>query len=124
MDGPLRGAAELVYMKDVMTPLLSKLLILSLLFGAVEAGFDVPSIVTPGDQGAAHEVHRHLGSGSEPPDEGDDGADHYCHCSTHAPVLSSFSELASLANAKVTYPAVAQSYHSLGFPPAVRPPKI
>ena len=107
-----------------MNPMLAKLLVFSLLFGTVEAGFDLASVVTPGDLGAAHEIHSHLGTDSESPDGADNSADHYCHCGTHAPVLNSLPELSSQAIAENTYPIMADSYHSLKFRPALRPPKI
>jgi hypothetical protein len=106
-------------MRDVF----ASLIMLSLLAGVVEAGFDIASMADPGDAtGTAHEVHDHLGSDDSAPDSDDTEADHYCHCVTHGAALAF-----SLAPPKIRTESSVGTfewtvYQSLAIPPPVPPP--
>ena len=64
-----------------MTQVLSRLLIIALLFGSAEAAVDSMHIDGDHDSGNSHMLHDHDDPASDV-DHNEDNCNHYCHC-TH-----------------------------------------
>jgi hypothetical protein len=114
-----------------MATFLGKLVLVTLLFGVVEAGFDVGNAAAPAEHGGSHEIHSHASADTDDPPEnlgtGSPDGDtapvgHYCHCSTHAAALNFTDNLAPLTIRAIRIASTIGIYNSLSFPPPVPPP--
>ena len=106
-----------------MSEVFARIVILALVVGVVESGFDVAGMAGSADlQSGAHEIHDHQGSDNDSPDGDDADADHYCHCVTHGAALA-FSAATSRINRESSNQTFEPFvYHSLAIPPPVPPP--
>lgn len=106
-----------------MSEIFAKIVILSLMVGVVEAGFDVAGMAAPGDQQqGAHEIHDHSGSDPDSPDGNDADADHFCHCVTHGAALAFSAATSRITRESSNVIFEPFVYHSLAIPPPVPPP--
>ena len=114
------AAVDRIGMRDMCF----KLTVLALLFGVVDAGFDLGGGAIAGESENTHEVHSHSGGENGSPTDDDTQSDHFCHCSSHAPALNFDTETIAPPSRSTQTSVAIESYHSVAVPPPVPPPNV